>query len=75
MRAHTERGRLVGPFIWFFAEATVSGWVTSSAARLSWLLNLFFLLNQSLLTTLFAKPWLQTHGREAQMKYHLLSPH
>ena len=75
MTAHTERGQRVGPLVWFFAEATVSGCVISSAARLSWLLNLFFLLSQSLLTTLFAKPWLQTHGREAQMKYHLLSPH
>ena len=76
MKARTERSRL-GWDLWFgSSQKRLSLGVSPPlAARLSWLLDLFFLLNQSLLTTLFAKPRLKTHGREAQMKYHLLPPH
>lgn len=72
---HREEPMGLEPEAWFSSRKRLSLGVSPPlAARPSWHVYLFFLLNQSLLTTLFAKSWLKTHGREAHMKYHLLAP-
>ena len=63
------------PEAWFSPRKRLSlGLSPPLAARRSWHVYLFFLLSQSLPTTLFAKPRLKAHGREAHMKYRLLAP-
>ena len=70
MRANREEPVGLEPEAWFSPWKRLSLGVSPPlAARRSWKVYLFFLRNQSLLTTLFAEPWLKTHGREAHMKY------